>query len=142
MRPLLDGDSLSYHLAQRRIVGAGALALDDRNALLVVSAGIRALRKRRSMPSSGPFALPWSGFGALALLGFRIAAWTREAFAAPPLAADALAAATVTAYPLAIQAGTLQNDVWLAAFWLEALWLMRRCAADARGDASARRNRA
>jgi hypothetical protein len=69
--------------------------------------------------------LPWCGFGALALLGFRIAAWSREALSASPLLADALAAATVSAFPLAIQGGTLQNDVWLAAFWLETMWSLR-----------------
>ncbi|MGC1985312.1 MAG: hypothetical protein WA668_07985, partial [Candidatus Cybelea sp.] len=43
---------------------------------------------------------------------------------------DALAAATVTAFPLAIQGGTLQNDAWLAAFWLETLWTLRAGASD------------
>ena len=38
----------------------------------------------------------------------------------------ALAAATVTMTPLALQAGSLQNDVWLAAFFLESLWVLRR----------------
>ncbi len=45
--------------------------------------------------------------------------FARETLGAPPLLADALAAATVATYPLAIQGGTLQNDAWLAAFFLE-----------------------
>jgi hypothetical protein len=62
---------------------------------------------------------------ALTLLGVRIVAWARQWRDAPPLLGDALAAATIGVYPLAIQGGTLQNDVWLAAFWLEALWTLR-----------------
>jgi hypothetical protein len=123
MRPLLDGDSLSYHLPN-----AAAWAQSH----TIWSAATRywwyppasELFATALYAVSGPFALPWSGLGALALLGLRIAAWAREASAAPFLA-DALAAATVTAYPLAIQGGTLQNDVWLAAFWIESLWSLR-----------------
>ncbi len=123
MRPLLDGDSLSYHLpnaaswAQNHSLWATATRYwwyppaSELFASALYSVG-------------GAFALPWCGFGALALLGFRVASWARED-GAPPLLADALAACAVTAYPLAIQAGTLQNDVWLAAFWLETLWLLR-----------------
>ncbi len=124
-RPLLDGDSLSYHLPNAASwVQAHSLWTTTTRywwyppASELFAAGIYA--------TSGPFALPWSGIGALALLGFRIAAWARDEFAASPFLADALAAATVTAYPLAIQGGTLENDVWLAAFWLEALWSVHR----------------
>jgi hypothetical protein len=123
MRPLLEGDSLSYHLPNAASwVQAHSLWTTATRywwyppASELFAAGLYA--------TSGPFALPWCGFVALALLGFRIAAWARTAFGAPPLLADALAAATITAYPLAIQAGTLQNDVWLAAFWLESVWAL------------------
>jgi hypothetical protein len=124
MRPLLDGDSLSYHLPNAAVwVQAHSLWTTATHywwyppASELFASGLYAV--------GGPFALPWCGFGALALLGFRIAAWARATFAAPPLFADALAAAAVSAYPLAIQGGTLQNDVWLAAFWLESLWTLR-----------------
>ena len=83
---------------------------------------------------------PGAVFARVALLGFRIRDWSRLQFGLPPLVADALAAATITAYPLAVQAGTLQNDAWLAAFWLESLWLIGR--RECRGDARDRRNRA
>jgi hypothetical protein len=124
MRPLLDGDSLSYHLPN-------AAAWAHTHSLWTT--GTRywwyppasELFASAVYSVSGPFALPWTGVGALALLGFRIAGWARDSFAAPPLLADALAAATVTAYPIAIQGATLQNDVWLAAFWLESLWTIR-----------------
>jgi hypothetical protein len=124
MRPLLDGDSLSYHLPN-------AASWVQAHSLWSVATRYWWYPPASELFASalyavaGPFALPWSGFGSLALLGFRIVAWARSAYAAPPFVADALGAATITAYPLAIQSGTLQNDVWLAAFWLESLWLLR-----------------
>ncbi|HVR47092.1 MAG TPA: hypothetical protein VMT95_10735 [Candidatus Binatia bacterium] len=123
MRPLLDGDSLSYHLPS-------AASWIQNHSLWATTARYWWYPPASELFASalyavgGAFALPWCGFSALALLGFRVAAWARED-GAPPLLADALAACAVTAYPLAIQAGTLQNDVWLAAFWLETLWLLR-----------------
>jgi hypothetical protein len=123
MRPLLEGDSLSYHLpnAASWVQAHSLWSTATRYwwyppASELFATGIYAV--------SGPFALPWSGLAALTLLGFRITGWART-LSASPLSADALAAAAVTAYPLAIQAGTLQNDVWLAAFWLESLWSLR-----------------
>ena len=126
MRPLLDGDSLSYHLpnAASWVQSHGIWTTATRYwwyppASELFASGIYA--------TGGPFALAWAGFGALALVGLRVAAWARTEFAAPAWLADALAAAIVTAMPLALQA-SLQNDVWLAAFWLETLWLLRRPA--------------
>ena len=123
IRPLLEGDSLSYHLpnAAAWVQSHSVWTTATRYwwyppASELFASGLYA--------TSGPFALAWSGFGALTLLGFRIYAWTRES-GASPLLGDTLAAATVAAYPLAIQAGTLQNDVWLAAFWIESLWRLR-----------------
>ncbi|MGC1381844.1 MAG: hypothetical protein WA814_12575, partial [Candidatus Baltobacteraceae bacterium] len=125
MRPLLEGDSLSYHLpnAAAWVQSHSLWTTATRYwwyppASELFASGVYAV--------SGAFGLPWCGLVALALLGFRVFAWSRERFGAPPLLADALAAATITAYPLAIQAGTLQNDVWLAAFWLESLWAIGR----------------
>jgi hypothetical protein len=125
MRPLLDGDSLWYHLpnAAAWVHAHGLWTTDPRYwwyppGSELFAAGIYAV--------AGPFALGWSGFGALALLGFRLNDWSRTEFGVPGWLADALAAAAVTAAPLALQAATLQNDVWLAAFFLEALWTLRR----------------
>jgi hypothetical protein len=124
VRPLLDGDSLSYHLPNAASwVHAHSLWTPQTRywwyppASELFAAALYAV--------GSPFALPWSGFAALALLGSRIFAWAR-AVAAPHWLGDALAAATVTAFPLAIQGGTLQNDVWLAAFWVESLWSLGR----------------
>ncbi len=124
MRPLLDGDSLSYHLPNAAAwVHAHSLWTATTRYWWYPPAS--ELFAGALYAVGSPFALPWCGFCALALLGFRIAAWSREVLGVSPLSADALAAATVSAYPLAIQGGTLQNDVWLAAFWLEALWSLR-----------------
>jgi hypothetical protein len=130
MRPLLDGDSISYHLpnAASWVQNHGIWTTATRYwwyppASELFASGLYA--------TGGPFALGWAGFGALALVGFRVAAWGRAEFGAPPWLADALAAAIVTAMPLALQAGSLQNDVWLAAFWLETLWLLRQNAGGA-----------
>lgn len=125
IRPLLDGDSLAYHLPNaaswvqtHSLWTTATLYWWYPPASELFASGLYA--------TSGPFVLGWSGFAALALLGFRIASWAREDFAASPLLADLLAAASVTIYPLAVQAGTLQNDVWLAAFLLETLWFIGR----------------
>ncbi len=125
MRPLLDGDSLSYHLPNAAAwVQAHSLWTQSTRYWWYPPAS--ELFASALYAVAGPYALPWSGVGAIALLGFRIVAWARDEFGAPPALADALAAATVTVLPIAIQAGTLQNDVWLAAFWMESLWAIGR----------------
>lgn len=134
MRPLLDGDSLSYHLPNAA-AWVHAHSIWTSVTLYWWYPPASELFASAIYAVSGPFAVPWCGLGALALLGFRIAAWAREAYAAPPLLADALASATVTIYPIAIQGGTLQNDVWLAAFFIESLWTLR---ARTRGSAAIR----
>jgi hypothetical protein len=123
MRPPLDGDTLSYHLPNAAAwVHAGSMWTTDGRywwyppASEAFAAGLYAV--------GGPFAIGWAGFGALALLGLRLATWLRERCGATPLLADVVAAAAVTAAPLAQQAGSLQNDVWLGAFFLESLWTM------------------
>ena len=124
MRPLLDGDTLSYHLpnAAAWANAHGVWTTDPRYwwyppGSEIFASGLFAV--------SGPFALGWGGFGALALIGFRVTRWTENEFGASPWLADALGAATVSMAPLAMQAGSLQNDVWLAAFFLESLWVLR-----------------
>jgi hypothetical protein len=120
IRPLLDGDSLSYHLPN-------AASWAQSHSLWTTATHYWWYPPGSELFAAGiydvasPFALPWCGCVALALLGFRIAAFARETLTAPPLLADALAAATIATYPLAIQGGTLQNDAWLAAFFLESL---------------------
>jgi hypothetical protein len=124
MRPPLDGDTLSYHLPNAAAwVHAHSLWTTDGRywwyppASEAFAAGIYA--------AAGPYAVGWAGTAALALLGARIVTWLRERCNVAPLLADAIAAATITAAPLAQQAGSLQNDVWLAAFFVEMLWTIR-----------------
>jgi hypothetical protein len=121
MRPPLDGDTLSYHLPNAAAwVHAHSLWTTDGRywwyppASEAFAAGVYAV--------AGPYAIGWAGVGALALLGARIATWLRERCGVAPFVADMVAAATITAAPLAQQAGSLQNDVWLAAFFIETLW--------------------
>jgi hypothetical protein len=128
IRPLLDGDSLSYHLPNAASwVQAHSLWTTATRywwyppGSEMFAAGLYAV--------AGPFCIGWSGFAALALLGCRIEVWARLVYRAPWWLSDALAAATVTALPLALQAASLQNDVWLAAFFLETLWLLRNTGA-------------
>ena len=122
MRPILDGDSLSYHLPNAAAwVQAHSLWTSATRywwyppASELFASGVYA--------TGGPFALPWCGLCAMLLLATRVAQWTRETLG--HWGADAFTAALVTAYPLAIAAGTLQNDVWLAAFFVESLWTLR-----------------
>jgi hypothetical protein len=121
MRPPLDGDTLSYHLPNAAAwVHAHSLWTTDGRywwyppASEAFAAGIYA--------AAGPYAVGWAGVAALTLLGARIVTWLRERCGVAPLVADVVAAATITAAPLAQQAGSLQNDVWLAAFFVETLW--------------------
>jgi hypothetical protein len=123
MRPVLDGDSLSYHLpnAAAWVHAHGFWTTDPRYwwyppASEAFASALYAV--------SGAASLTWSGVGPLLLLGFRLYVWARELGASSTLA-DALAAAVVTLPPIALQAGSLQNDVWLAAFFMELLWTAR-----------------
>jgi hypothetical protein len=124
MRPPLDGDTLSYHLpnAAAWVHSHSLWTTDGRYwwyppASEAFAAGISA--------AAGPYAVGWAGLAALALLGSRIVTWLRERCGVAPLLADVVAAAAVTAAPLAAQAGSLQNDVWLAAFFIETLWCVQ-----------------
>jgi hypothetical protein len=118
VRPLLEGDSLAYHLPNaamwahaHNIWGTATFFWWYPPASELFASGLFGV--------SGPYALGWSGALPLALLGLRTATYARERFGASPLLADAAAATLVTMQPIALQAGTMQNDVWLAAFLLE-----------------------
>ncbi len=121
VRPLLDGDTLSYHLPNAA-AWAHAHGIWTTQTRYWWYPPASELFASALYAVSTPFALGWSGFAALALLGWRLFAWAREGALLPVRLADALAAAVVAILPISLQAGSLQNDVWLAAFFVEVLW--------------------
>ncbi len=120
-RPPLDGDTLAYHLPNAA-AWAHAHGIWTTQTRYWWYPPASELFASALYVVSTPFAIGWSGLAALSLLGLRLYAWAREGALLPRRLADMLAAATVAVLPLALQAGTLQNDVWLAAFFVEILW--------------------
>jgi hypothetical protein len=121
VRPPLDGDTLSYHLPNAA-AWAHAHSIWTTQTRYWWYPPASELFASALYAVSTPFAVGWSGLAALALVGFRVYAWAREGARLPRRLADALAAAVVAILPLALQGGTMQNDVWLAAFFVEILW--------------------
>lgn len=121
VRPPLDGDTLSYHLPNAA-AWVHAHSIWTTNTRYWWYPPASELFASAIYLVSTPLAVGWSGIAALSLLGLRIYAWAREGARLPVRLADLLAAATVAILPLALQAGSMQNDVWLAAFFIEILW--------------------
>jgi hypothetical protein len=122
VRPLMDGDSLAYHLpnAAAWVHGASLWTTTTRYwwfppASELFAAGLYLL--------SGAFSVGLAGSVALLLLGFRLAEWCGKRCG--PWAAGAISAATISLPALALQGGNLLNDVWLAAFFVESLFANR-----------------
>jgi hypothetical protein len=120
VRPLLEGDSLAYHLpnAAAWVQSGSVWETGTRywwypGGSELFAAGLLAV--------SGAFSLGLAGLFALLLLGLRIRRWA-ERLDAPPLAAGAIAGATLATLTIGLQAGNLENDVWLGAFFLEVLY--------------------
>lgn len=133
-RPLLEGDSLSYHLPNAATwVRDGSLW--DTNTRYWWYPGGSELFAAALYAVSGSISLGLAGTLAALLLGLRIVAWARRA-GAPPLLGAAVAAATIAAPSVGLQAGNLQNDVWLAAFFLELLYDLRFASRKLWGDAA------
>ena len=123
VRPLLDGDTLGYHLPNAALwVHDGSLWSNLGGAWWypggseLLAAGILA--------TSGVLAAGWSGAIVLLLLGLRLSEWGRRE-GLPAWIAGAGSAAVVGCFALAKQAGNLENDVFLAALFLETLWAGR-----------------
>lgn len=121
VRPALGADTLSHHAANI-VAWAHAHSLWTQRALGWWYPPGSALFATGLYESSSRFIPAWTGIAALALLGMRIFAWAREGAQLPVRLADALAAATICILPFALEAGSLQDDVWLAAFFVEILW--------------------
>ncbi|HEY9084642.1 MAG TPA: hypothetical protein VIN40_01670 [Candidatus Tyrphobacter sp.] len=121
VRPLLDGDTLSYHLPNAAAWVHAHSIWTTQTRYWWYPPASEAFASALYAVSS-PYALGWAGIGPIALLGLRLFAWAREGALLPTRLADALAAATICILPIALQTGSLQNDVWLAAFFVEILW--------------------
>jgi hypothetical protein len=135
VRPLLQGDSLGYHLPNAASwVQAHSLWTTTTNYWFYP--GGSELFAAGLLTAAGTLAVGFAGLGALLLLGLRLYEWGIE-FGVRPWVAGAIAAFVLSSFTFAEQAGSLENDVWLAAFFLEALWLVRANVADAFGRTSA-----
>lgn len=123
VRPLLQGDSLLYHLPN-------AAAWVDAHSLWTTTTrywwypGASELFAAGIFAVAGPLALGFAGVAASLLLGFRLTQWG-IGLGTRPWVAGALAAFALSSFTLAEQAGSLENDVWLAAFLIEALCAKR-----------------
>ncbi len=135
VRPLLQGDSLGYHLPN-------AAAWTQAHSLWTTTTnywfypGGSELFAAGLLNAAGTLAAGFAGLGALLFLGMRLYEWGVE-LGVRRWVAGAVAAFVVSSFTLAEQAGSLENDVWLAAFFVEALWLGRAKAPATFGRAAA-----
>jgi hypothetical protein len=122
VRPLLQGDSLGYHLPN-------AASWSTTHAIWTTVTwywfypGGSELFAAGLDTIAGPLAVGFAGFAALLLLAYRIAAFAERA-GCSAFQSGALAAAFVTVPAVALQGGSLENDVWLAAWLLETAWAL------------------
>jgi hypothetical protein len=123
VRPLLQGDSLSYHLpnaaswvATHSLWQSGTRYWWFPGGSELFAAGVFTV--------AGPTCVGLAGFVAVLLLGMRLRSFA-VAVGWSDLTAGLAAAAIATIPAIALQAGSLENDVWLAAFCVEALWCAR-----------------
>jgi len=122
VRPLQQGDSLGYHLPN-------AAAWSDAHSLWTTGTwywwypGGSEMFAAGIFCVAGPLAVGLAGFVVLLLLALRLFAFGRRA-GLSPLAGGAISAATITIPTIALQGGSLENDVWLAAFLLEVVWAL------------------
>ena len=118
-RPLLDGDTLLYHLPNAAAFVQDHTAWTARApywlyppASEIFAAGLLCV--------SGRWSLPLAGIFPALLIVSRLYTAARNA-GAKPAASAALALAFICMPLAAFQTGTLQNDLWLAAFFTELL---------------------
>ena len=119
VRPLLDGDSLAYHLPN-------AASWVQMHSIWVTNAPYWYYPPASEMFASGLLAaagrwsLPLAGALPALLLTARLYTVARKA-GAPRYAAAAVPLAFICTPLAAFESGTLQNDLWLAAFFVEIL---------------------
>lgn len=118
-RPLLEGDSLEYHLPNAAS-WINAHSVWTTNASYWPYPPASELFAAGLLCAAGRFVLPLAGVLPALMLAARLIAVAR-ARGAPGYAGAAVALAFLTMPLAAFQIGTLQNDLWLAAFFVEAL---------------------
>lgn len=119
VRPLLEGDTLLYHLP----IAAAFVqthSIWTSNAPYWSYPAGSELFAAGLLEASGRWSLPLGGILPALLITARIYSVAR-ATNAPAYAAAAIALAFICMPAAAFQAGTLQNDLWLAAFFIEIL---------------------
>ena len=124
VRPPLDGDTLAYHLPnalawahEHSVWTTGTRYWWYPGGSELFASGLIAVGARWSVPLAGAVAA--------LLLVLRMSAWGSTPGALAGGLAGALVGAALIATPVAApQAGSLQNDVWLAAALLEVLWVL------------------
>ncbi len=120
VRPILQGDSLLYHLPNAATWATAHSFWTDGTLYWWYAPGSEMFAADMLL-IGGPGSLPISGLVASLLLGFRFIEFGRR-FDVSPWQSGALSAAFVSLPIAALQAGTLQNDVWLSAWLVEVVW--------------------
>jgi hypothetical protein len=123
VHPVLEGDSLAYHLPNAA-AWAQSHSIWQTNAREWFYPGASELFAAPFVAFGAHFSLPLCGSLPALLLMARIAIWGRE-LGARTLEAGLCAFALVATPIAAYEVGTLQNDLWLAAFFVETLYVLR-----------------
>jgi hypothetical protein len=123
VHPVLEGDSLAYHLPNAA-AWAQSHSVWQTNAREWFYPGASELFAAPFFVFGARFSLPLCGSLPALLLMARITIWGRE-LGARTLEAGLCAIALVATPIAAYEVGTLQNDVWLAAFFVETLFVLR-----------------
>jgi hypothetical protein len=131
VRPLLQGDSLGYHLPNaadwsvaHSVWTTGTWYWWYPGGSEMFASGLYTV--------AGPTSVSYAGFVALLMLSNRLAAFARRA-GYGEIESGILAATLATIGTIGLQGGSLENDVWLSAWALELAWALL-----AEPDASAR----
>ncbi len=123
VRPLLNGDSLAYHLPNAAS-WANSHSLWTSGTWYWWYPGASELFAAGLLSIGGPLCAGFAGVVALVLLSARLYAFAKRE-GCPDLMCATFTAWATTLSIIALQAGSLENDVWLAAFVLEIVWLLR-----------------
>jgi len=129
VRPVLDGDSMSYHLPNAAAWATAHSVWTATTTYWWYPPGSELLASAVLLVG-GPRYLGVVGFAVVLLLGLRLSETFRQ-FGCPTLHASIISVAITTVPVIAQQTGSLQNDVWLAAWLLEGVVITRRVVSSA-----------